>query len=55
MALNHLYHASAKLYSQLTGVHVLRSMYPNHRLFLRNAQKEEERSSVLNFVEFYDN
>lgn len=55
MALNHLYQGSVKLYSQLTAVQVLLSMYPNHRLFLRNVRKEEERSSVLNFVEFYDN
>lgn len=55
MALNHLYDGSVKLYSQFTGVQVLLSMYPDHNLFLRNVQREEERSSALNFVEFYGN
>lgn len=55
MALNQLYHGSVKLYSQLTGVQVLLSIYPNHSLFLWNVQREEERSSALYFAAVYDN
>lgn len=46
MALNQLYHSSVKLYSQLTGVQVLLSMYPNHSLFLRNAQRRKRKEVV---------
>lgn len=55
MALSYLYHGPVKLYPQLTGVQVLLYMYPNHSLLLKNVQREKDKSSVLNFVEFYDN
>lgn len=46
MALHHLCHGSVKLYSQLTGVKVLLSMYPNHSLFLRNVQRGKRKEVV---------